>query len=523
MYPVWLRHLPLKQKMMFVVMLTTIAALVISSLAFLGYEFVRYRASLVRNVTSLADIVGANTTAALAFKDPQSAGETLKGLAAESHIVFARIFAADGSAFAGYSRNRAQEQPPLPGQDGHHFTLRNLDLVQAIHLEGKRIGTIYLRSSLREMYRRLLEYAGIFAFVMFASSALAFLLSSRLQRFVSDPILQLAKVANTVSTAKDYSLRATKAGNDEIGILIDGFNDMLAQIESRDDALRKARDGLELRVQERTEQLRREVSERVRYAAELEKALQVKAEFLSVMSHELRTPLNIIMGYANVVLEETFGGVNEGQKNALATILRCSSDLLTMINDIMSATKLEADKLEVDWEEVQPAEILEGLRTLYGVHMKEGVRLEWNFPSTLPALLSDANKIRHILQNLINNALKFTENGSITVTALALEEDGKTSAVRYEVADTGIGIPPEMHSVIFNMFQQVDSTITRSYGGVGLGLYIVKQFTEFLGGSVTVKSQVGEGSTFVVTLPVERKAPEAPAAGRAGQSHLREH
>jgi signal transduction histidine kinase len=510
---------------MLVVMLTTIAALAITSLAFLGYEFVRYRASLVRNLTSLAEIAGGNSTAALTFRDPQSANETLRGLAAERHIVFAQIFAADGAAFAGYSRTRLEVTPlHAPGRDGHYFDLRYLELVHPIRLEGKRIGTIYLRSSLTDMYRRLIEYAGIFVFVMFASSSVAFVLSSRLQRFVSDPILHLARVANKVSTAKDYALRASKTGDDEIGILIDGFNDMLAQIESRDEALRRARDGLEMRVQERTEQLRREVSERVRYAAELEKALQVKAEFLSVMSHELRTPLNIIMGYANVVLEETFGGVNEGQKNALTTILRCSSDLLTMINDIMSATKLEAEKLEVDWEEVRPAELLDGLKTLYGVHLKEGVRLQWSFPPTLPVLFSDSNKIKHILQNLINNALKFTENGTVTVSASAVvAQDGKPYAIRYRVADTGIGIPPAMHTVIFDMFHQVDSTITRSYGGVGLGLYIVKQFTEFLGGDVTVESQVGEGSTFSVTLPLERNVPEGVPADRGHPSHLQEH
>ncbi len=515
MNPVWLRHTSLKRKLMVIVMLTTTAALVMTTFAFLGYEFVRYRSALVRNLSSLAEIVGANSTAALAFNDPRAANETLRGLKAESHIVSAYIYTTDASFFAGYRHSGSPPESvvPISRQDGYQFTLRKLELVRPIQLEGKRLGTIYLHATLDEMYSRLLEYAGIFGLVMIASSCVAFMLSSWLQGVVSEPILQLAETAKTVSQKKDYSLRAAKVGNDEIGSLIDGFNEMLAQIQSRDEALSKGRDELEARVRERTEELRREIAERVRYAAELEKALQVKSEFLSVMSHELRTPLNVIMGYAKVVLEETFGTVSEGQIRALTTILRCSNELLIMINDIMMTAKIEADKLDVEWERVRPAEILDELKSqsLYGVQLKDGIALRWDYSPDLPAFVSDGSKIKQILQNLINNALKFTENGTVTITAETLESYGKPICLEFKVTDTGIGIPPEMHAVIFEMFRQVDGSMTRSHGGVGLGLFIVKKFTEYLGGTVAVESRVDQGSTFIVSLPLALKTPQDDA------------
>ena len=514
MISLWLRHTSLKRKLMVIVMLTTIAALMMTTLVFLTYEFARYRGALVRNLSSLAEIIGANTTAALAFKDPRAAEETLRGLKAESHIVSAYIYTPDGSPFAGYSRpGYPPEAVSSSLEEGYRFTYRELELVQPIRLDGKRLGTIFIRSTLNEMYSRLLEYAGIFGLVMIASSCVAFVLSSRLQGLVSEPILHLAQTAKTVSQAKDYSVRAIKTGEDEIGSLIDGFNEMLAQIQLRDDALQKGREELEGRVQARTEDLRREVGERVRYAAELEKALQVKAEFLSVMSHELRTPLNVIMGYARIVLDEMFGAVSEGQKKALTTILRCSNDLLMMVNDIMTATKIEADKLEVEWEEVQPAEILEDLKSVYGAQLlKNGVSLQWDYSTPLPAFVSDGNKIKHILQNLINNALKFTENGTVTVIAETLQCEGNPYSLVLKVSDTGIGIPSEMHPVIFQMFRQVDSTMTRSHDGVGLGLFIVKKFAEYLGGTVGVESEIGRGSTFAVVLPLARRR-EVEATG----------
>ena len=221
MNPVWLRHTSLKRKLMVIVMLTTSAALVMTSLAFLAYEFVRYRSALVRNLSSLAEIVSANSTAALVFKDSRAAAETLRGLKAESHILSAYIYNEDGSLFAGYARPGSPTETAVSNspQDGYRFTLRKLELVYPIRLEGKKLGSINLHSTLNELYSRLFEYAGIFGLVMIVSSFVAFMLSSRLQGLVSEPILQLAQTAKTVSLEKDYSIRAAKSGNDNVCIV----------------------------------------------------------------------------------------------------------------------------------------------------------------------------------------------------------------------------------------------------------------------------------------------------------------
>jgi signal transduction histidine kinase len=234
--------------------------------------------------------------------------------------------------------------------------------------------------------------------------------------------------------------------------------------------------------------------------AELEKANKVKDEFLSFMSHELRTPLNIIMGYSRLIHERTLGEINPEQEKALAKVRNQCTDLLSMIGDILQATKIEAEGAKAENYAVNLVDFLDGLKSGYEFPLNKEVRLEWDYPLDLPVVKTDAEKLKHILQNLVNNAIKFTEKGHVIVSARYFS-DGKI--VKIEVADTGIGIPNDLLPVIFERFRQGDSTETRDHGGVGLGLYIVKKFTDLLGGTVEVRSEVDRGSTFTVALPCE--------------------
>lgn len=242
-----------------------------------------------------------------------------------------------------------------------------------------------------------------------------------------------------------------------------------------------------------------ELYEQIRRQAEaLEKANRVKEDFLSVMSHELRTPLNVISGYTKLMQEGILGSTSDEQQKALDKISRHSAELLFMVSSIMNATKIEADALTLDLSEFLLAELLAELEMLYDYPRAKPVRLEWDYPNDLPALHSDSDKIKHILQNLINNALKFTDVGNVTVTARQL---GK-QAVELTVSDTGIGISAENLPRIFDRFRQMDGSKTRLHGGVGLGLHIVKTFTELLGGTIKVESRLGSGSNFTITLPL---------------------
>lgn len=234
-------------------------------------------------------------------------------------------------------------------------------------------------------------------------------------------------------------------------------------------------------------------------ADELTKANRAKDEFLSVMSHELRTPLTAITGYTALVIERVLGEINRPQEETLGKVMGRSKDLLGLIEGVLEITQLSVEKPKVRIEEFHVADLLNELRLDYDVSLNKKLTLVWDFPSDLPTMKTDSAKLKHILQNLINNAIKFTEVGQVVITALYFP---KTRKVEFKVADTGIGIPQELIPVIFEKFRQGDSSERRLYSGIGLGLYIVKNLTDLLGGEIGVESEPGSGSTFTVTLPL---------------------
>ncbi|OGP23813.1 MAG: hypothetical protein A2038_13450 [Deltaproteobacteria bacterium GWA2_57_13] len=256
-------------------------------------------------------------------------------------------------------------------------------------------------------------------------------------------------------------------------------------------------------------------------ASDLAKSNKVKEEFLSVMSHELRTPLNVVMGYTAMVRDGLLGEINPKQEDALAKILRQSNEQLAMVNNILFATVLEAQKIKVETQATVLGDLVNQPKSVYEVILNKPLELIWDCSSPLAVVNVDATKIKQILQNLIHNAIKFTEKGNVRISARVLKSDtgvrdqgpGVSAEprpptpgprfVEFKVADTGIGIPKDHLPFVFERFRQVDSSETRLYGGVGVGLYIVRKFTEMLGGEVSVESEVGKGSTFTVKLPLK--------------------
>ncbi len=232
---------------------------------------------------------------------------------------------------------------------------------------------------------------------------------------------------------------------------------------------------------------------------ELEKANKVKDEFLSIMSHEMRTPLNVVVGYSGMIMDGMLGEVNEKQKEAMEKIIRRANDQLVMINNVLYATVLETEKIKVESHELSLGDFLTQLKSGYEAPINKKLVFNWNYPADLPLIRTDSAKLKQILQNLIENAIKFTDKGSVSISAKIIEGGG--SWLELKVADTGAGIPKEALPMIFDKFKQADSSETRRFGGVGMGLYIVKRFAELLGGRVEVESEAGKGSTFTVILP----------------------
>lgn len=196
--------------------------------------------------------------------------------------------------------------------------------------------------------------------------------------------------------------------------------------------------------------------------------------------------------------DKMLGEISQEQEKVLGKVIKHSGDLLSMITSILDVTTLEAQMVKLDKEEFGVSELLDELRLVCDLPLNKELTLIWDYPGELPVLKTDRGKLRHVLRNLINNAIKFTENGSVTISAWYYPA---RRTVEVRVADTGIGIPQTAISVIFDRFRQVDSSETRAYGGVGLGLYIVKRFTDLLEGKILVESEVGKGSIFTVILP----------------------
>lgn len=301
------------------------------------------------------------------------------------------------------------------------------------------------------------------------------------------------------------------------------------EVERRrvEEEIRKMNAELEQRVSERTAEL-------TSANAALMRANKVKDEFLSVMSHELRTPLNAVVGYAAMIKDGIYGEITSAQNKALEKMIRRAKDQLIMIGSILRATQMEGEGVKLVRRQFSLRDFLDELKSSYDVPLDKELTFHWNYCTDLPVVITDAEKLRHILDNLINNAIKFADKGSVTISAIVKEGarqpvmngGGESRWVEFRVSDTGVGIPDDALPSIFEKFRQLDSSETRPYEGVGLGLYIVKRYSDLLGGTIDVKSDLGKGSSFTVTIPYECGTQELAisdrlASGARGEREIR--
>jgi signal transduction histidine kinase len=375
--------------------------------------------------------------------------------------------------------------------------LKNLKECQECHNRDHKVrGVLRISLSLDQLDAELREARNwqlaiaLLTILGVASTIIAFM-----GRVVLHPIARLMGVAKRIGGG-DLNVRITMRNQDEIGQLGDAINEMAGHLKSAYGELES-----EIAERRRAEQEVTHSLERIKAQAEqLEKANKVKSEFLSVMSHELRTPLNVILGHTWLLREKAVGEISAVQDESLAGVEKQSRLLLTMVNSILETTRIEAEASKVDKAEFSLDRLFDDLRSSCAVLINERVTLKWEHPEDLPVIITDRGKLYRILSNIIENAIKFTPEGVVVVSSKLVWD---THTLEVKISDTGLGIAEGNRACIFEMFHQVDSSDTRKYAGVGLGLYIAKKFTDLLGGTVEVESVLGKGSMFTIRIPFE--------------------
>lgn len=538
------KDIPIQRKIITVILLTSGAVLLLTCAAFFAYEFHTFRQSTVRQLSTLGKIIAANSTAALAFNSPEDAHEILAALRTEPRIVAAVLYDKEGNIFSKYPYdldvNTFQIRPEL---EGYHFMHSHLQGAQPVIQGTTRLGTLYLKSDLKAMEERFRLYGIIALMVIAVSALLAYLLSRILQRVISRPILALAKTAKAISDRKDFSVRAIKLSNDEVGSLTDAFNHMLRQIQKQNQTLNEFNKNLEQKVMERTlkletanreqkeaekeihrknktlaqtlEELQHTEEQLIKLNNELEKrvherttALLISQEelkiknkelkkinidldnFIYTASHDLKSPISNIEGLAGVLNKKLDDRLEDDEKKLMEMIGQSIAKFKTTIADLTEITKVQKG-LNSNEEKVSFKEAIEDVKDDIREIISESAACIKEDLKVTDVIYSRYN-LRSIIYNLLSNAIKYrSPERTLQIVVKTYKEAGNTVL---SIEDNGLGIGKKSLHKLFTMFKRLHTHVE----GTGIGLYIIKRMIENKGGRIEVESQLNEGSTFRV-------------------------
>jgi len=525
----WFKRLSVPDKIRLLIILTSASALIVATALISVLEIAGYRQQLVNNISTLAQVTAANASAATEFQDAAAAYTLVRSLASEPSIDSASIFSLEGPLLARHESQRLAAESPDSDtslqalRSGHGAAFNgmmlndketrtafhddHLDAVAPIRLDGETIGYVHVQANLIRMYETLLLYTWTALIIVVAAMGIAYAATVRLRDSLSAPLINLVDIMQHVSDHQDYHARASKTGNDEIGALVDGFNNMLEQIQERDRRLEEHRRFLERQVTERTAHLERALDD-------ARQASKAKSEFLARMSHEIRTPMNGVLGMTELLRNSE---LNVRQRRLVNTVYKSGESLLQIINDILDFSKVEAGRMQLARVDFSLRDAVEEACEMLSERADaKGLELICAIHPSVPAWINgDPLRIKQVLINLIGNAIKFTQRGEVVVRVTSTDDKSK---LRFEVRDTGPGIDTSDRERLFEAFTQAEATTTRVHGGTGLGLAIARELVTLMHGQISVESAPGRGATFWFDIPLE--AATQPATLRIPRNSL---
>jgi signal transduction histidine kinase/ActR/RegA family two-component response regulator len=457
------RDLPIQRKLLLTTLTSTAAALVLATGGFLAWDFAWFRSAVRQDMAAQSVILARNSGAALTFGDERVAREILATVNVRPHVDMTCLYTRPGTLFTSFVRDGSLACPSRPpSATGYGWDA--LAVVAPVTVDDERVGTLFIRRNLGDLYARLRVATGILVGLLLLAIATALLTGTRMQRSIASPLLQLADTARTISTTRDYALRARPQSNDEIGIVVQAFNEMLDRIA--------------------------EALERERAANRL------KDEFLATLSHELRTPLNAVLGWTRVLRSTRLD--EAAQSKALEAIERNARVQALLIEDLLDMSRIASGRPRLQCRDVDLAAIVDAaVEVIRPAAAAKRLRLNVEILSRPALTHGDSGRLQQVIWNLLSNAIKFTPPEGEVSVRLDHDED-----YRVTVRDTGTGIDPAFLPLVFEPFRQADGTITREHGGLGLGLAIAKQLVELHGGTIVARSAGRDaGATLEVRLP----------------------